>query len=190
MSTMIARLIAYFFVGVLYAVGPLLLLIAIASSIPTAEFVLASTATDGTIVELERVYSKRHRYVYEPVFRFTANDGQTHMIRSDSNTALVPFKRGDRIRVLYLKDHPETARVDTLPQLWMPQLILAVLGAVFTAFSVRIPNQEESSPPRCCNQLIRPSPRVRTASQRAFAFPLVGQWQTAPACKGRAGLIT
>ena len=139
MSTMIARLIAYFFVGVLYAVGPLLLLIAIASSIPTAEFVLASTATDGTIVELERVYSKRHRYVYEPVFRFTANDGQTHMIRSDSNTALVPFKRGDRIRVLYLKDHPETARVDMLSQLWMPQLILAVLGAVFTAFSVRIP---------------------------------------------------
>ena len=137
---MIARLIAYFFVGVLYAVGPLLLLIAIASSIPTAEFVLASTATDGTVVDLERVYwPHRSKEVYLPVFRFSSNDGQTHMIRSSSNTALVPFKRGDRIRVLYLKDHPETARIDTLPQLWMPQLILAVLGAVFTAFSVRIP---------------------------------------------------
>jgi hypothetical protein len=138
-STVIARLIAYFFVGVLYAVGPVLLLIAIGSSIPTAEFVLASTATDGTVFDLQRVYlPRRSKEVYLPVIRFSANDGQTHMIRSDSNTALVPFKRGDRIRVLYIKDHPETARIDTIPQLWMPQLILGFFGAIFTALSVRI----------------------------------------------------
>ena len=138
MSTVIARLIAYFFVGVLYAVGPVLLLIAIVSSIPTAEFVLASTATDGKIVELEPIYSKRYRYVYEPVFRFTANDGQTHMLRSYSNTSFVPFKPGDRIRVLYITDHPETARIDSFAQLWMPQFVLGVLGAMFSAISVRI----------------------------------------------------
>jgi hypothetical protein len=134
---MTARLIAWFFVGVFYAVGPALLLIAISLSIPTVEFVLASIATDGRIIDLEPVYY-RYRYVYEPVFRFTANDGKLHMIRSNSNTALVPFKRGDRIHVLYLKDHPESARIDTIPQLWMPQLILGVLGALFTTVPVRI----------------------------------------------------
>jgi hypothetical protein len=137
-STVIARLIAWFFVGVLYAVGPLLLLIAIGSSTPTAKFVLNSAATDGRIVELERVPSRRYGYVYLPVFRFTANDGQSHMIRANSNTSLFPFKPGDTIRVRYLKDHPETARIDTIAQLWMPQLILAVLGAAFTTVPVRI----------------------------------------------------
>jgi len=135
----IARLIAYFFVGVLYAVGPLLLLIAIGSSIPTARFVLASTATDGIIIELQRVYlPRRSKDVYLPVFHFTANDGQTHMMRANSNTSFVRFKRGDQIRVRYIKDQPETARIDTFAQLWMPQLILGIFGAMFTAVPVRI----------------------------------------------------
>ena len=137
MSTLIARLIAYFFVGVLCAVGPGLLIISIASSIPTARFVLASTATDGKIVSLDRVYY-RSRYGYLPVFRFTANDGQIHMIRADSSTSLVRFKPGDRIRVLYLRDHPETARIDTFAQLWMPQFILGLVGVFFTTVPVRI----------------------------------------------------
>ncbi|WP_348265215.1 DUF3592 domain-containing protein [Telmatobacter sp. DSM 110680] len=134
---MIARLVAYFFVGLLCAVGPLLIVIAIVSSVPTAEFVLASTATDGRIVSLDRVYY-RFRYGYLPVFRFTANDGQTHMVRADSSTNWVRFKPGDRIRVLYINGRPESARIDSIPQLWMPQLILAILGALFTTVPVRI----------------------------------------------------
>ena len=137
--TMIARLIAYFFVGVLYAVGPLLLLIAIATSVPTARFVLSSTATDGKIIYLQRVYSRQFsKEVYKPVVRFTANDGQAHIFVADSRMGLVPLKAGDTIRVLYLKDHPETARIDMIPQLWMPQLILGFFGAIFTVLSVRI----------------------------------------------------
>lgn len=118
--------------------GPLLLIIAIATSIPTAEFVLSSTSTDGKIIELAQTPSRKYGYIYLPIFRFTANDGRPHTVRADSTTTLVGFKPGDRIRVLYLKDHPETARIDTLPQLWMPQLILAILGAFFTTVPVRI----------------------------------------------------
>ena len=137
--TMIARLIAYFFVGVLCAVGPLLLLIAIALSIPTARFVFTSTAADGKIIYLQRAYSRRFsKEVYKPAVRFTANDGQTHIFVADSRTGLVPLKPGDAIRVLYIKDHPETARIDTFPQLWMPQLILGIVGVFFTIVPLRI----------------------------------------------------
>jgi hypothetical protein len=134
-----ARLIAYFFVGVLYAVGPGLLLIAIGSSIPTMNFVRASLAADGTIINLQRVYStRRSKEVYMPVFRFMGSDGQTHMIMASSNANWVPFKRGDHVRVLYLEGHPETARIDSIVQLWMAQIILAVIGALFTVFSVQM----------------------------------------------------
>jgi hypothetical protein len=137
--TLISRLIAYVFVGIVYAVGPLFLIIAIGLSIPTARFVSDAIATDGTVIDIQPVYiPRRSRYFYLPVFRFIASDGQTHMLRAESSVSLVRFKRGDSIRVLYLKDHPETARIDTIPQLWMPELILASLGVIFTALAVRI----------------------------------------------------
>ena len=137
--TVIARLIAYFFVGVLYAVGPLLLLIAIVSSIPKVEFVRNSVASHGTIIGIQSVYSRRFsKEVYKPVVRFTDSNGQTHLFLAVSRAGLVPLKPGDSVRVLYLKDHPETARVDSIAQLWMPQPILALIGAVFVTFSVRI----------------------------------------------------
>lgn len=136
---MLARLIAYFFVGVFLAVGPLLLLIAIVSSIPKVEFLRNSVAADGKIIGLQRVYSRQFsKEVYKPVVRFTANDGRTHLIVADSRAGLVPLKPGDRVRVIYLKDHPETARIDSIAQLWMPQIILGSIGAIFAVISVRI----------------------------------------------------
>lgn len=139
MSTLIARLIAWFFVGIIYAVGPTMVIIAVAISVPTVRFVNAAIATDGKIIGLNRVYlPRRSKEVYLPVFRFTANDGQPHMIMADSNTNLVPFKPGDHVRVIYLKDHPETARIDSIAQLWMPQLIFAFFGTLFIVFSWRM----------------------------------------------------
>ena len=139
MSNVFARLIAYLVVGVLCAVGPILLLIAIGSSVPTARFVLASTATDGKIMSLQREYSTRQsKEVYRPVVRFTASDGQTHMFIADSRAGLVALKTGDTIPVLYLNDHPETARIGTFVQLWMAQFILGIVGVFFTIVPVRI----------------------------------------------------
>jgi hypothetical protein len=138
-STMIARLVAYFFVGALFAVCPLLLVIAIGSSIPTARFVLASTAADGKIIYMERVYSRRFsKEVYKPVIRFTDNDGRMHIFMAESRMGLVPLKAGDTIRVIYIASHPETARIDTFPQLWMAQFILGLVGIFFTTVALRI----------------------------------------------------
>lgn len=133
------RLIAYFFTGVLHAVGPLLLLIAIASSIPKVEFVRNSIAVEGKIISLERAYSRQFsKDVYKPVVRFTDSNGQTRLFVAASRSGFVSLKPGDSVRVLYLKDRPGTARIGNFAQLWMPQLIPALVGAVFIAFSVRI----------------------------------------------------
>jgi hypothetical protein len=139
MSTVIARLIAYLFLGVLHAVGPLLLLIAIISSTPKVEFVRNSVVSDGTVIALQPMYSRQFsKQVYKPVVRFTDGNGQTRLFVADSRSGIDPLKPGDSFRVLYLRNHPETARIDTIAQLWMPQLILAFIGVVFVVFSVRI----------------------------------------------------
>ena len=145
MSNLIARLIAWFFVGILYAVGPALLLIAVVASIPTVRFARAALAADGKIINLDRVYlPRRSKEVYLPVFRFIANDGHPHMIRAESGVNWAPFRPGDRVRILYLKDRPESARINSIPQLWMPQIILAIIGAIFSAFSFRMWNRRRS----------------------------------------------
>ena len=137
MSVVIARLISYFFVGMLCAVGPLLLLIAIVSSIPKLDFVRNSLVLHGTITSLQRLYSRQFsKEVYKPVVRFTDSSGQTRLFVADSRSGIATLKPGDSVPVLHLKDRPETAR--TIAQLWMPQLILALIGAVFFVFSVRI----------------------------------------------------
>lgn len=139
MSNVIARMIAFFFVGILYAAGPLLLVIAIASAIPKAEFVFNSIAAEGKVISLERGYSKQFsKEVYKPVVRFTGGDGQIHLMIAESRAGLVRLKPGDSVRVIYLKDRPETARIDSIAQLWMPQLILGFIGGSFTFFSLRI----------------------------------------------------
>jgi hypothetical protein len=139
MSSLIARLIAYLFVGILHTVGPVLLLIAIVSSIPKVEFVRNSVISDGTIIALHPMYSRQFsKQVHKPVVRFADDKGQTRLFVADSRSGVYPLKPGDSVRVLYLRDHPETARIDTIAQLWMPQLILAFVSIVFAAFSVRI----------------------------------------------------
>src|ERR1700733_5334741 len=139
MSAVIARLIAYLFLGVLHAVGPLLLLIAIVSSIPKVEFVRNTVVSDGTIIALQAMYSRQFsKEVYKPVVRFADGNGQTYLFVADSRSGIDPLKPGDSVRVLYLRNHPETARLGTIAQLWMPQLILAFIGVVFVVFSMRI----------------------------------------------------
>jgi len=134
--TVIARLIAWFFVGLLYAVGPLLLVIAIVASIPTVFFVRNGVVADGTVIDLERVYSSQFsKEVYKPVVRFATTDGRIRLMMAHSNVRL---KLGEHTRVIYLKGYPETARIDTIAQLWMPQIILGVIGALFSTFSVRM----------------------------------------------------
>ena len=139
MSTVIARLIGYFFVGVLYAAGPLLLFVAIVSSIPKVEFVRNSTAAEGKIISLERGYSRQFsKETYKPVVRFVDGSGQTHFFTANSRAGFHPLKEGDSVRVLYLKEHPEIARIDTVAQLWMPQPLIALLGAALLVLAVRI----------------------------------------------------
>jgi hypothetical protein len=146
MPTPIARLFMYAFVGILCAIGPLLLLFAIVSSIPTIQFVRSSVATGGEIIDMVPIRSSRHMgYVYVPEFRFIANDGAVHLKRVSSETAFSTFTSGDKVRILYLKDRPETARIDSISQLWMAQIILSVAGSFLSFFPFLIVKKKLSN---------------------------------------------
>ena len=134
MPSLPARIIAYFFVGILCAAGPVMLLIAAGTGIERALFVRSSLSAEGVIVGLSPVRSHRPTdKSRRPVFRFTAKNGTSFTITSNIAQSPSPWRFGDRVRVLYQPDHPENAHIDSFLQLWMPQVIVGIVGGAFSA---------------------------------------------------------
>ncbi len=79
----------------------------------------------GTIVDFYRQHSKR---VY-PVFEFQDVAGQQHRVVSASQQWILRFSTGDQVPIVYSKDDPEKARIDTF---WVDHrwLISALIVAV------------------------------------------------------------
>lgn len=139
MSTTVLRVIAYGIVGIMCAVGVILLAIALRSAVDQAMFVHDAVRANGTIIDV-RCTSKslRHGYQCTPVFRFTSNDGQMYMILSRTGGNFNDFRVGTPVAVLYLSDHPATAQIDSFAQMWAFAVIFAVLGLVILFFPLQI----------------------------------------------------
>ena len=140
MQSLLARVIAYVLVGVLCAAGPVMLLIAAGTGLERFLFVRSSLSTDGVIVALRHTPrpGKPMSQSCSPIFRFTANNGMSMTVTSHISQSQCPWQIGERVRVLYQQDHPENARIDSLVQLWGPQIILGIIGAVLSIFPLLI----------------------------------------------------
>jgi hypothetical protein len=139
MPSLPARIIAYLFVGVLCAASPVMLLIAAGTGIERALFLHSSLSADGVIVGLRVPRPSRSSdKSRSPVFRFTANNGMSFTVISNIAQIPSPWKQGDAVRVLYQQDHPENAHIDSFVQLWMPQVVVGIVGGAFSAIPLLI----------------------------------------------------
>ena len=135
----VARAIAWLFVGVIFVAPIILLAVALTSAFRQAVFLRDAVRTDGTIINLRcPEQSTRHGYQCLPIFRFIAADGQTYMVESDTGGKFSDFRIGRPVHVLYLRDHPQTARIDSFRQLWVPTLIFGILGGLIAIFPALI----------------------------------------------------
>ena len=133
------RLIAYGLIGIFCIPGPLGLLFALNLTLHRAAFIHAAIRTDGTVIWMEPVRTTRTGAgTYIPVFRFTANDGRLHIINSDVSVPYSTFKRGDRVRVLYLLSNPEIAHIDAFSTLWQESFVVCIWGAVWSSIPVLV----------------------------------------------------
>lgn len=114
-----SRIIVHLFLLVILLAGPILLTLAAVASAGNLIFICNAATTDGTILDLHGVDSSKDPDSYAPVFRFTADDGRTYIVVSNSSTAPPGFSVGEHVRVLYQKGRPESAKIDTLYQLWL-----------------------------------------------------------------------
>ena len=130
MKDLVARLIAYIFVGSFCVAGPLCLLIALGSVGQRAALLYSGQRADGTVIAWRSTGSSR--VTYAPVFQFTASDGRAYVVNSDVYGRESAFRYGERVRVIYQPRHPEGARIDAFAQLWTLPLVAGVVGAGFS----------------------------------------------------------
>jgi len=132
MPSAASKVIAILFLAVIMLAGPCVLILDAVLAIRNVIFIRSATVTDGTILELRLLRGSHNGYSYAPVFRFTADDEQTYILVSKMSTNPPGFTVGEHVRVLYVKGHPEGAKIDTFLQQWMPQLVLTIVGGGFS----------------------------------------------------------
>lgn len=131
--------VAYLMLGILCAVGLLVLGIGLRAAVRQMIFVHSAISTTGKIIDMQQTRPGRstgHRY--KPEFRFTAGNGQMYFVVSSTAGSYSDFRTGQSVEVFYLSEHPETARINTFGQLWAFPVIFCALGCIVLFFPVRI----------------------------------------------------
>lgn len=120
----------------IFAVGLLFLARALYGALSKESMLRESIGVNGRIVALEQMHKVRHSgLTYSPVFRFTLENGQPFTVESQVHSNPPEFKVGDAVKVYYKRDHPEWAVINSLGQLWMGDVALAFVSAVFIGMS-------------------------------------------------------
>jgi hypothetical protein len=96
-----------------------------------ARFAAAAVHADGVVVD--NVYRRTSKGgSYRPAVEFTTPSGRAMRIVGEVGSASPSYARGAHVRLLYDPAHPEQARIDSFTERWLAQLVLLLVGVVFT----------------------------------------------------------
>jgi hypothetical protein len=87
--------------------------------------------TKGVVIELATSRSKNST-TYAPVVEFTDRSGEKITFTSNVYSKPASYDVGENVEVLYPKNNPTDAEINSFGQLWFPTLLFGFLGGVFT----------------------------------------------------------
>lgn len=127
-------------VGPLFAGGgALFLLIAIGTAAYTVYFVHTALRAGGSVVEMQQTTDKDSGDVlYAPTFQFRDSAGVSHTVASTVYQSPPAFHVGDTVSVIYLANHPDSARINAYWDVWGFTTVFGILGVVFSAIGLGI----------------------------------------------------
>lgn len=103
-------------------------------------FGLSSNVAEGVITDINVRYtpnsnsrvSASNNYTYTPLVQFTANDGQSYTFMSKvGEGGRSSFQKGENVKVLYDKNNPKSAVIDSFIQRWLLEIVLFGFALVF-----------------------------------------------------------
>jgi hypothetical protein len=105
------------------------LIIGLGLAIYTTLFLNSALRTTGEVVSLDERYDSQNQTTeYAPVFHFVAEHGKAYTVTSTTATHPAGFNQGDTVQVIYRKNNPEGATIDSFWQLWLGPVVLLFIG--------------------------------------------------------------
>jgi hypothetical protein len=105
-------------------VGLVLLVIGFVSFRRQLDFLRGAVSTSGTIVEPRGSGGR-------PVFEFADRREHVHRVRGRVSHSHGSYHRGEKVKVLYRPENPESAQLDSFFECWFMPLFLCSMGTFF-----------------------------------------------------------
>ena len=117
---------------IVFALGCVALTVALASSGYMRYFTSIAQRATGVVREMHKKIDKDDKsQTYAPIFEFKDADGVQRVVSSDFYSYPPEFHVGDGVEILYLKNDPQSARINTYWQIWGISTVGAILGCLY-----------------------------------------------------------
>jgi hypothetical protein len=110
--------------------GCLTLVGAIALLLHTWHFTRNAQRTAGVVTELRAAGKDASETIYAPTFQFHDASRTAHKVSSSFYSSPPEFQVGDKVQILYHRDAPQSARIDSYWQVWGFPSLLGIIGSV------------------------------------------------------------
>jgi len=122
-------------------VGAMLVFIGIALFIQVRRFAADAIRTSAIVVENKAAHEQREdgmgrNTYYYPVFEFKDLQGIKRRLRSSTGSSPPSYSIGAEVQVLYSRDDPASAKIDSFRDLWFTPVLASTLGALLMPIPV------------------------------------------------------
>jgi hypothetical protein len=100
-------------------------------TVNTLRFLSSAELATGTVTDLVR----GDRGGLAPVFQWTDGAGRTYKKTYNKAASPPAFNKGQSVPIYYLANQPHAARMGGFWELWLPSIVLALMGLVFLTAS-------------------------------------------------------
>ena len=97
-------------------------------------FVQSAEHAEGTVIELVESSGNQGGRTFSPVVEYTDHQGKQHKYRSNVNSNPSPYSVGDKVSILYDRDHPSSATIDHWLYLYLFPLVFGIIAAADLLF--------------------------------------------------------
>jgi hypothetical protein len=115
-----------------FILGAVLLAIGVLWALNQWHFRTAAAAAEGLVVDVVVETDAKGSRMYSPVVEFTDTLGERFRFQEGVAVTGSPFfDKGERVPVLYERENPARAQIDSFSSSWLVPLLFAAFGLIF-----------------------------------------------------------
>lgn len=127
----------FYFLSILFLlVGTPFVVVSIIILLNTLNLLSNSYKTLGKITGINEERQSKGGYMYSPVIKYKSDTGDEYVYSSATKTGYSSYKIGQEVELIYDKNNPQNARVNSILDIWFLPIFMGVSGSAITITGV------------------------------------------------------